>query len=199
MFLEDNGLLNSDYPIFSNYAYKDVLKKYSNCILPLKFAPNNTPTIGYSANSLNSSLNIKVKNVLMKNIVPQEPTRNIFIKRKDRNMTNFKEFKSIVETYYGNLEEVDFTKMSFDEQIRVSNNCNLMIGVHGAGLTNLMFMNTSSNVIEIDLFDWGFNCYEHLAKNLNMKNFTRILQYTTKDKYIQNFELDIQNFINNIY
>jgi len=194
MFLEDNLLLNSNYPVYYDGIYTDVVKKYTKNVFCLNKAPQNTPMIEYHPNSLNKDLNEKVRNTLMLDFKSQNPNGAIFIKRKNRKLKNYNQIISVIKNFGISIEEVEFENMLFKDQMEISNSSKFMFGVHGAGLTNLMFMHQDSNILEIDPFDWGFNCYEHLAKNLEMKNFIRICQPITKDKYIQEFEINIKIF-----
>lgn len=198
MYLEDNNLLSKDYPIYYHGTYNDIVKKYSKNILPLEKAPKDIPIIQYHQRSLDFDLSVKVRNTLMKDFIPKQNNGAIIIKRKDRQISNYNELINLFKSKDINLKEVCFENMSFQEQMKISNESEFMIGVHGAGLTNLMFMKPDSIIIEIDPFDWGFNCFEHLAKNLEMKNFKRICQPITKDKYIKNFEVNIKNIEENL-
>lgn len=198
MLLEERGELNSNYPIYYSGNFNDILKKYSNNILPLDQASNELPMIQYHPASLNAEWNIKVKEKLMSDVINQNPNDGIFIKRNDRNISNKNEIINFIKSFGINIQEVDFENLTFDEQVQICNKSELMVGVHGSGLTNLMFMNQNAKVIEIDPFDWGFNCYEHLAKNLSMNNFKRVCYPITKDKNILNFEVDLQFFKENI-
>lgn len=198
MYLEDNNLLNINYPIYYHGTYNSIVEKYSKNILPLEEAPPNIPIIKYHQRSLDFDLNVKVRNTLMKDFVPKKNKGAIIIKRKNRNISNYDELINLFKLKRIELKEICFENMNFEKQMEISNESEIMVGVHGAGLTNLMFMKQNSIIIEIDPFDWGFNCFEHLSKNLEMKNFKRICQPITKDKYIKNFEVNIENIEENL-
>ena len=63
--------------------------------------------------------------------------------------------------------------MSFDEQIYVFSNAKIIIGAHGAGLTNLCFSKEKTKVIEIRSSEPGYGfqnkVYERISRinNLN--------------------------------
>ena len=86
----------------------------------------------------------------MRDFIPRKTNGAIIIKRKDRNISNYDELLNLFKSKKIELKEVYFEDMSFDEQMEISNESEIMIGVHGAGLTNLMFMKQESIVIEID-------------------------------------------------
>ena len=48
-----------------------------------------------------------------------------------------------------NVKVVDFAALTFSEQIQVSAGCTAMVGVHGAGMANMVFMENSTSVLDI--------------------------------------------------
>ena len=48
-----------------------------------------------------------------------------------------------------NVKVVDLAQISFEEQVRLMRNTSVLIGVHGAGLTNLLYLPTQALVVEI--------------------------------------------------
>lgn len=200
-YLERNNLLNKNIPIYYKGKYTDILKKYSNNIIheePL----DDSYIVNYHWRSMTSELNKKVKNVLMKDFVPQKKDGAIFIKRHNRKIKNEKDVLNIFKNKFNTeIEEIDFSEMSFEEQMKKSNSSDLLIGVHGAGLTNLMFMQPDAKIFEIDPFDWVFCCdcnethggYGHLAKILDMRGYQRIHQPTYTDRDIESFEVDLED------
>ena len=48
-----------------------------------------------------------------------------------------------------NVKIVDFAALTFAEQIQVSAGCTAMVGVHGAGMANMVFMENSASVLDI--------------------------------------------------
>lgn len=196
IFFEKNKLFGKDYPIYYDGKYFDILKKYSkNIISTFKVESlKNVKKIEYVEESLNSELNLKVRNFLMDGIELKNKNKIIFIKRKNRKISNSSQIIDFIEKNDEFVEEIDFETLSFDEQIKLSNETKMMIGVHGAGLTNLMFMEKNAFVLELDFFNWGFNCYEHLANNLKMKNYFRFCEEKTKNKHVNDLEIDFFKF-----
>lgn len=64
---------------------------------------------------------------------------------------------------------LEFENYSIDEQIQFSINCSIMVGYHGAGLTNLIFMKKNSLVIEIRNKFYAHPHMEMFAKAQNVK------------------------------
>ena len=105
-----------------------------------------------------------------------EIKNNIFI---DRSLSNFKHSQIINLKETKNLlkqEDFDIVKLenlSFDEQIYVFSNAKIVIGAHGAGLTNLCFSKEKTKVIEIRSSEPGYGfqnkVYERISEinNLN--------------------------------
>lgn len=100
----------------------------------------------------------------------------IFALRKQgqsRSIENLVEIKSaLVEL---EIEYVDFESKSFLEQIAIMRGAKGLVGVHGANLTNLMFLPSNSWVIEISYPTlqnppWNRFCYRHLAQACNAKH-----------------------------
>jgi capsular polysaccharide biosynthesis protein len=61
---------------------------------------------------------------------------------------------------------------SFAEQVRIASRARYLISNHGAGLTNMLFMNHGANVLELrHTTDRINNCYFTLASALNLKYF----------------------------
>jgi hypothetical protein len=53
--------------------------------------------------------------------------------------------------------------MTFGGQVAAVRNATLLIGVHGAGLTNLMFLPTGAAVVEILPWHWERHAYERMS------------------------------------
>ncbi len=76
--------------------------------------------------------------------------KNIYISRNDSKNRSIKNEKDVVNY----LEKFDFeiyelSKISFLEQIKIFSEAKMIVSMHGAGLTNLMFCNPETKVVEI--------------------------------------------------
>lgn len=58
---------------------------------------------------------------------------------------------------------VDFSDMPFREQVRLMQSAEVLIGAHGAGLTNLLWMPVGGRVVELEPPSFRSPCYEQLA------------------------------------
>ena len=74
----------------------------------------------------------------------------VFISRKKaerRKIVNETEIESLLKEY--GFKTVCFEDYSFYEQIAIMKNVKYLIGTHGAGLTNMMFMQTEAKILEL--------------------------------------------------
>jgi hypothetical protein len=87
-----------------------------------------------------------------------------FISRKrtrGRNILNSKEFYCLLKKY--NIVSIELESLSFSQQIRLFRDAKLVIGAHGAGLTNILFCQPKTKVIEFINEDYAFGMYYYMA------------------------------------
>lgn len=95
----------------------------------------------------------------------RKPSKKIYISRRQaqrRRVLNETELEKLLLKYDFEIHETD--NMSLDEQIALFSNCSVLFLLHGAGLTNMLFMPDSSTVIELRT-NSGYlpNCFFNLA------------------------------------
>lgn len=129
------------------------------------------PNSGYYSRSHLLSL----KQLLLKHSTPSN-IHYIYITRKNatkRKIENEDKLIPILKKY--NFEIIDADNLTIKEQISLFNSCKVLISIHGAALTNCLFMNEKTNLVELYKSNTFINhCYERMAKELNI-NFTRLL------------------------
>ena len=95
--------------------------------------------------------------------------RKIFITRseaKQRFLKNEKEVVDIVKSF--GFEIHVFEHYSLQKQIKLMNETTCLLGLHGAGLTNMLFMPQNGTVMELrNHGDKHNNCYFSMASELN--------------------------------
>jgi hypothetical protein len=97
----------------------------------------------------------------------------VFISRSQapkRRIRNEDEVSEVLRDY--NFRIVHTESLSFAEQVRLAAGARYLVSNHGAGLTNMLFMNPDSNVLELrHLSDNINNCYFTMASALNLNYF----------------------------
>lgn len=101
------------------------------------------------------------------------PKKIIYISRtkaKYRKIVNEEEIIKILNKY--DIEIHNFDNISWINQIRIAKQTKLIISIHGAALTNILFMNKKQKILEIRHPDSNVqNCYFSLASALNHEYF----------------------------
>ena len=97
------------------------------------------------------------------------PLRNIVYKVRtgNRHVLNDREIiESLREKFKDryNITVVDFNGKSLEEQINIMKGCILFIGCHGAGFTNVYFMNSGSHMLEFFPQSFYTDCFEVVCK-----------------------------------
>jgi hypothetical protein len=101
------------------------------------------------------------------------PTKRIYISRENsewRNIENQEAFLSLLNNYGFMVAKLE--DLSLLEQIKLFSNSQIIIGTHGAGLTNIIFCNPNSTVMEItakwnkNVDYWISACFSQLHYHL---------------------------------
>ena len=95
--------------------------------------------------------------------------------------------------------------MSFEKQINIFSNAKYVVGLHGAGLSNIVWMKNKSNLIELrpekDLY---LNCYFNLSNLLNInyhydicnkENFFQSSKYSNYNVNINSLEKKLNKIL----
>lgn len=120
----------------------------------------------------------------------------IWISRQNapkRKISNFDIIKPILIN--NGFEILEYESLTLEKQISISNNCKVLGGIHGAGLTNMLFMNQGSTLIEVRAEeDAKNNCFFSLASDLEMKYYYFLARTIDNDFYSGDYELDSDSF-----
>ena len=145
--------------------------------------PNIAPTGNYRKNQV-LKLSRRMKNHWTKNITNNLNNKRIYISRKNaqrRKLKNEDEIIPILKKYGFTI--LDFDKLNFEEQLKNILNSEILISIHGAGLTHMLWMNEKSKVLEIRARDnCNDNCYFTLASDLGHDYFYVIADKTDPKK-----------------
>ncbi|WP_310557750.1 glycosyltransferase family 61 protein [Flavobacterium sp.] len=126
--------------------------------------------------------------------------RKVFISRLKaprRKIINEEEVINLLKLY--GYEIHCFEDYTFKKQIEIMSQTKHLIGLHGAGLTNMLFMKENSKVLELrNLNDNHNNCYFSLASELNLNYFYQLNQGNRNETYSADIIVDINELRKNI-
>ena len=153
------NLLKLNYVVIE----RDNLTKVKN----LKITSHVSESGNYNIEAINL-----IRKELTKEVSLKKPYKRLWISRKNsdyRRIKNEKEIVPILKKF--NFEIVTPEDHSLKESASLFNSASVVGGLHGAGLTNLMFCRPSTRIIEIG--DPNSDCYvfKNISKiqNLNYK------------------------------
>ena len=124
----------------------------------------------------------------------KEPWRKIYIsrslasKRKSHN-------DSEVETQLRKrgFEIHHFENLNFEQQIQLMAETQLLVSLHGAALTNMIFLPKTSKVLELrNTGDSYTQCYFNLASALELPYYYTLNQGDSLDTVVTDFSIDVQ-------
>lgn len=117
------------------------------------------------------------------NVRVKDQPKKIYISRKKANrrkINNENKLERLLKI--NDIETHCLEEYTFEKQIRLINESNLIIGLHGAGLSNMIFMPDNSNVFEIRMPNDKTNlCYYSLASALKFKYWYMFSQSENND------------------
>ncbi len=101
-----------------------------------------------------------------------------------RRVENETEVMGVLERY--GFRMVEPASLSFSEQVRVFSECRTLVSVHGAGITNCIFMPRSAHVLElyrtIDCADpWMNPCYWKLCEAAGLRYYYQFCAHGRND------------------
>ena len=102
--------------------------------------------------------------------------KKIFIDRSDSKFRHNKlSNNQAVCAHLKNLgfEVVQLTKLSFEEQIKTFNNAQVIVGNHGAGLTNIVFCKANTQIVEIESPNFKCDVFGNISNFLNL-NYKKV-------------------------
>ncbi|MBW7840187.1 MAG: glycosyltransferase family 61 protein [Chitinophagaceae bacterium] len=115
----------------------------------------------------------------------------IFISRQNtvtRRLVNWDEIKEILDNY--KVKIVNLENYTLRAQIQLLHSTEILIGVHGAGLTNMCFMKKGASVVEIRRKDDRLNyCYFKLANTCELAYYYLLADGSGKSQNIQQDDL----------
>jgi capsular polysaccharide biosynthesis protein len=119
--------------------------------------------------------------------------RKLYISRSKqaiRKVINEEEVQSLVKNYgYEVIYPEDY---SFEEQVKLFAGCKTMIGLTGSGLTNMLFMQAESTVLEFKMKGDEHNLhYFSMSSGLHLDYYYLLCTVEGKDRFSGEFQVDI--------
>jgi capsular polysaccharide biosynthesis protein len=127
-------------------------------------------TAGYTAHVPKNVCEFLRKEFLEKgNIQKLSGYERVFISREDashRKLLNEEEVFTLLEK--SGFKMVKLSAMSFIEKIQLFNSAKVIVSPHGAGLTNLVFCNPGTKVIELFTPTYLMPCFYIISNHMNL-------------------------------
>lgn len=163
-------------PLFKDLGFEELeiikLKKNEQYALigsnyfvtkPHIIGTNNSLVTNKVYSLIRNSLDLKIKHSFSPKVV------YYFRKNRNRRVVNDAEIISALQGL--DVFCTDFDSLSYLEAFALLRETKLLIGIHGGGLVNMIFMPRESSIIEIknDNPNPNSHCYWHLARSLNFQ------------------------------
>jgi hypothetical protein len=140
----------------------NVILKVENCILPNPSIPGKPSR---------SELLLVRDFLLEKKLLDfQMLDLGVIIKRKDgeRQIVNIDDVYNHLNSEYKNINWFVFENEQFETALKLFSKAKIVIGAHGAGLTNMLFTPENCNIVEIMPYSDPNECYFHMASVLDL-------------------------------
>lgn len=128
------------------------------------------------------------------------PYRKIYISREKARKRKVGNEKAVVQLLmkYG-YEPHCFEDYCLEKQIKLCAEAKSIVGLHGAGLTNILFMHESSQLLEFrNQIDGENNCYFSLASDLNIDYYYQINKGNKRDTHTVTIIVDLNELEKNL-
>jgi capsular polysaccharide biosynthesis protein len=178
-----------------NYVIKE--KKINIKFETLLISSHCAPTGNYNEVSLNELRSIFLSTLKFSNI---KSKKWIYISRSQANRRKaINEKELILELINLGIEIHYFENYTLENQIRISSQAECIISIHGASLSNILFMESNTHVIELrNKIDNHSNCYFSLASALNI-NYHYVLNESENNiPHLASLNIDINKLVSYI-
>jgi capsular polysaccharide biosynthesis protein len=93
-----------------------------------------------------------LRHAFLEDLPPSSPRTRLYVRRSSRTIANAREVSDVLDRF--GLDVVQPETLSFAEQVRLFSQAELVLGCHGAGMTNSVFARPGARIIE--LFQPGY-------------------------------------------
>ncbi len=173
-----------DMMSFSYKFFSGNLVICKNIFLPFRLAPSsaqyNPAAMKQMVHKLKTGVNLDF-----------EMGNKIYVTRtkaKKRKIVN--EVDVIILMKELDFKVIDFEDYNLDEQISIMHHTQILVSMHGAGLTNMIFCNPHASVLEISLQNQIMDkCYFNLANAMELKYYYQFCESDIDSNDYQNNDL----------
>ena len=109
--------------------------------------------------------------VIRSKIVPERKHGILIHRRKGRALLNEEEVLTTLRTVYPDLEWHVFDIPSIEDTVDLFSKAAIIVGPHGAGMTNMLFSSTGIPVIEFMPLEQPNVCYWHMSEMLGNRYY----------------------------
>lgn len=120
-----------------------------------------------------------LENVHANRIISSDQTIMIYVSRRKSARTHPFEIELEFELTKNGFVTVFCEDLPWAEQIKLFSEASVVVGIHGAGLSNVVFMRKGGLLIELLDPKWPNNCFEILAQKTGVR-FSRIILNETQ-------------------
>jgi len=157
------------------------------------------PSLTADTGNYNKEIINELRASLLRNF-PQTGHRKIFISRKKaakRKIINEQEVINLLKFF--DYEIHCFEDYSFLKQVEIMSQSGSLVGLHGSGLTNMLFMREMGRVLELRLQgDSHNNCFFSLASDLGHDYYYQLSDSDNADTFSANISVDLVELQKNL-
>ena len=154
-----SNLSKEEFTLYYTGPFKTLLPYFCDDIRPRETAPKGTPVLPKKGGLFWKELR-EIRSVLTAGMPVNEPKLITLVRRTTtRQLNNHWELKAVLQQFGAEVVDVDTAAISFEDQIRLFSNSKLVVAAHGSALTNILFMQPGTSVVEIN--PDGFTWYEY--------------------------------------
>jgi hypothetical protein len=110
-----------------------------------------------------------IRDSYLKGISTHSPNRKIYISRKNASARRILNEIEIIEYLSGlGFEIIEAESFSFDDQVKLFSQAEVVVSPHGSGLSNIVFCNKKTKVIELFYGEFLVPCFWVIAAQLEL-------------------------------